>query len=53
MFLAAGYLMLEEAVDYIACLPNIKDVAIGFREVLTYLAVGESKFLREKVRVLW
>jgi hypothetical protein len=28
MFLAAGYLMLEEAVDYIACLPNIKGVAI-------------------------
>jgi hypothetical protein len=27
--LAAGYLKPEEAVDYIACLPNIKGVAVG------------------------
>jgi hypothetical protein len=27
--LAAGYLKLEEAVDYIAALPNIKGIAIS------------------------
>ncbi|MEM3551478.1 MAG: hypothetical protein QXV01_10355, partial [Candidatus Bathyarchaeia archaeon] len=45
--LAAGYLKPEEAVDYIAGLPNIKGVAVGISKEKH--ATGTFKLLREKM----
>ncbi|MEM5868312.1 MAG: hypothetical protein QXG39_10390, partial [Candidatus Aenigmatarchaeota archaeon] len=45
--LAAGYLKPEEAVDYIAGLPNIKSVAVGVSKEKH--AIETFKLLREKL----
>jgi hypothetical protein len=41
--LAAGYLRLPEAVDYITALPNLRGVAVG---------VSKEKHVRETFRIL-
>jgi hypothetical protein len=45
--LAAGYLKLNEAVDYLANLPNIKGVSVGVSKERH--AIDTFRFLRQRL----
>jgi hypothetical protein len=46
--LAAGYLRLEEAVDYIAALPNVRGVAVGVSK--KEQAISSFRLLNERLK---